>query len=124
MKSTPKRVDKPWGYELIWAQTDAYVGKILHVRAGEALSMQKHVVKDETLYLLSGEVVFLAGSGPGSLEPVQIGVGESVHIRPGIVHRIEAVRDSEILEASTPHLDDVVRLQDRYGRAPGLVPPP
>jgi len=124
VKTTPRRVDKPWGYELIWAQTDAYVGKILHVRAGEALSMQKHVFKDETLFLLSGEVVLLAGPAPGSLEPVPIVVGEAVRIRPGIVHRIEAVRDSEILEASTPHLDDVVRLQDRYGRAPGVAPPP
>jgi mannose-6-phosphate isomerase len=123
VKTTPRRVDKPWGYELIWAETGAYVGKILHVRAGEALSLQKHLIKDETLHLLSGEVVLLAGRGPDCLERVLIGVGESVRIHPGIVHRIEAVRDSDLLEASTPHLDDVVRLQDRYGRAPGRSSP-
>jgi len=124
VKTTPRRVDKPWGYELIWAETDAYLGKILHVRAGEALSLQRHELKDETLFLLSGEVVVSAGPAPESLARIDLRVGESVRVRPGIVHRIEAVSDSELLEASTPHIDDVVRLEDRYGRATGRAAPP
>jgi len=112
-------VEKPWGYEIIWAHTDDYAGKILHVHAGEALSLQLHEEKDETLYLLSGEVRLLIGSGINSLEPVSWKAGESVRIRPGTLHRMEAVTECTILEASTPELDDVVRFRDRYGRAPG-----
>lgn len=118
MKSTATRVEKPWGYELIWANTDAYVGKILHVNAGEALSVQMHEVKDETLYVLSGSLKLMAGSSPDELEDVELGPGESFRIRPGTVHTIEALTDTDVLEASTPHLDDVVRFKDRYGRAP------
>lgn len=118
MKTTPRRVEKPWGHELIWAETDAYVGKILHVKAGEALSVQMHEVKDETLHLLSGEIELWAGHSPDEMVDVRLGPGESFRVVPHTVHRIVAVTDSDVLEASTPHLDDVVRFQDRYGRAP------
>lgn len=111
-----ERVEKPWGYELIWARTDRYVGKILHVRAGHALSTQYHERKDETLYLLRGQLRFWVGPSVDALEEVPLRAGESYRIRPGTVHRMEAVSDCDILEASTPELDDVVRLEDRYGR--------
>lgn len=114
----PRRVEKPWGYELIWAHTDDYAGKLLHVRAGEALSLQLHEEKDETLFLLEGEVRLQAGSGINTLGPVAWMVGESFRIVPGTLHRMEAVSDCTILEVSTPELDDVVRVRDRYGRAP------
>jgi mannose-6-phosphate isomerase-like protein (cupin superfamily) len=116
------RVDKPWGHELIWANTDRYVGKVLHVKAGHALSLQYHERKDETIHLLSGELRFWIGPSVDHLEEVGLGVGESCHITPGTVHRMEAITDCAILEVSTPDLDDVVRLEDRYGRstvAPG-----
>jgi mannose-6-phosphate isomerase-like protein (cupin superfamily) len=119
MKSTPRRVAKPWGYELIWAETDLYVGKILHVNAGEALSVQMHEVKDETLHLLSGDIRLEVGTSPEGLEDVRLGAGESFRVTPRTVHRIVAVTDADVLEASTPHLEDVVRFQDRYGRVPG-----
>ncbi len=119
MKTTPRRVDKPWGYELIWAETDLYVGKILHVNAGEALSVQMHEIKDETLHLLSGEIRLEVGRSPEGLEDVRLGAGESFRVIPRTVHRIVALTDADVLEASTPHLEDVVRFQDRYGRAPG-----
>ncbi len=118
MKSTPRRVEKPWGYELIWAETDLYVGKVLHVNAGEALSVQMHRVKDETLHLLTGEIRLEVGSDPEHLADVQLAAGESFRVRPGTIHRIVAITDADVLEASTPHLEDVVRFQDRYGRAP------
>jgi len=113
-----RRVDKPWGHELIWAHTDRYVGKILHVKAGHALSLQYHERKDETIHLLSGEMRFWAGPSADRLELVPLKRGESYRITVGTVHRMEAVTDVDILEASTPDLDDVVRLEDRYGRAP------
>jgi len=119
MKSEPRKVEKPWGYELIWADTDRYVGKILHVNAGEALSLQYHEVKDETIHLFRGEMRFWAGPSENALEEVTLRAGESFRVTPGTVHRMEAVTDCDILEASTPHLEDVVRLEDRYGRAPG-----
>lgn len=112
----PTRVDKPWGHEIIWADTDRYVGKVLHVKAGHALSLQYHERKDETIHLLRGEMRFWAGDSAEALEEVRLREGESFRIRPGTVHRMEAVTDVDILEASTPDLDDVVRLEDRYGR--------
>jgi mannose-6-phosphate isomerase len=112
----PTRVEKPWGHELIWASTDAYVGKVLHVRAGHALSLQYHERKDETIHLLRGRMRFWLGPLGGALEEVVLEEGASFRIRPGTVHRMEAISDVDILEASTPHLDDVVRLEDRYGR--------
>lgn len=118
MKIEPRRVDKPWGYELIWAETGDYVGKILHVDAGEALSLQYHETKDETLHLLSGRMKFWAAPLNEELRELVLEEGESFRVRPGTVHRMEAVTDCDILEASTNHLEDVVRLDDRYGRVP------
>ena len=112
----PRRVEKPWGHELIWAETELYVGKVLHVKAGHALSIQYHENKDETIHLLSGEMHFLVGPNAESMVEVPLQIGESFRITPGTVHRMIAVTDVDILEASTPHLDDVVRLEDRYGR--------
>ena len=116
MKLTTLRVDKPWGYELIWADTELYVGKLLHVKAGEALSLQFHREKDETIYILSGCVRMEAGPSPGDLEAVELRAGDAMRLRPGTVHRMEALQESDVLEASTPHLHDLVRLEDRYGR--------
>ena len=110
------RIEKPWGHELIWAHTDRYVGKILHVKAGHALSLQYHERKDETIHLLRGEMRFWAGPSVEELKEVPLREGESFHIATGTVHRMEAVTDCDILEVSTPDLDDVVRLEDRYGR--------
>ena len=111
------RVPKPWGYEIIWAKTDQYVGKILHVKAGEQLSVQYHNKKDETVYLLSGEMVYRVKlPGSDQLQDMKLKQGESFRVAPLTVHYIQAVTDCDILEASTPHLDDVVRLEDRYGR--------
>lgn len=119
MKQEPTRVEKPWGYELIWAHTDQYVGKVLHVNAGEALSLQYHEVKDETIFLFSGEMLFWAGPSAEALQEVSLKAGEAFRVRPGTVHRMQAVTDCDIMEASTPHLEDVVRIDDRYGRIPG-----
>lgn len=116
MPEAPYRVDKPWGYELVWARTDRYAAKILHVAAGHVLSCQYHNQKDETMHVLHGELILRLGHGAGQTErPFK--AGESVHITPGTVHQIEAVVDSDVLEASTPELDDLVRLSDRYGRS-------
>ena len=115
MPDVPYRVDKPWGHEIVWARTDRYVGKILHVRAGHVLSLQYHNRKDETMYVLSGELILRTRPG-AELESRPFRAGETVHIPAGLVHQIEAVADSDVLEASTPELDDLVRLQDRYGR--------
>jgi quercetin dioxygenase-like cupin family protein len=111
------RVPKPWGYEIIWAHTDRYVGKILHINAGHTLSVQFHRVKDETVYLLSGQIRYCV-QHPGDTEPsdVHLGIGDAYRVTPGTVHYMEAVTDCDILEASTPELDDVVRLRDKYGR--------
>jgi mannose-6-phosphate isomerase len=111
----PYRVDKPWGYELVWARTDRYVGKILHVRAGHVLSLQYHNQKDETMHLLSGKLILRTQQGDALVSRPFL-AGETVHIPPRLIHQIEAVVDSDVLEASTPELDDLVRLQDRYGR--------
>lgn len=111
-------IDKPWGHELIWAKTSQYVGKILHVRAGEALSLQYHRVKDETIMVLSGRLVLEFFSDGAPLSARELGPHEPFHIVPGLRHRMVAVEDTEVLEVSTPELDDVVRLEDRYGRAP------
>ena len=112
----PVRVDKPWGHELIWARTDRYVGKILHVRQGHALSLQYHQRKDETIHLLAGQLRFQFGREGEQLGERVLEPGESFRIDPLLRHRMIAVTDCDILEASTPELDDVVRLEDRYGR--------
>ena len=116
-KTSPQRVEKPWGYELIWAKTDRYVGKLLHIEAGHALSYQFHRVKEETIYVLSGSLSLHVAEGDESPRVLVLGPGEVFHILPGLRHRFEAVETVELLEASTPELDDVVRLEDRYGRA-------
>lgn len=109
------RVDKPWGYELHWAKTERYVGKVLHVDAGHALSLQYHEVKDETILVWSGRIRFETGRGAARVARV-LGPGESVHVAPGTVHRMTAIETADLFEVSTPELDDVVRLEDRYGR--------
>ncbi len=112
----PERVPKPWGHEIIWARTDRYVGKILHVRAGESLSLQYHRRKEETMRVLSGAVTLEVGAERGEPQRLRLGAGEGFHLPPGTRHRVTALEDTDILEVSTPELDDVVRLEDRYGR--------
>jgi quercetin dioxygenase-like cupin family protein len=114
-RSAITHVPKPWGHETIWAKTDAYVGKILHIKAGEALSVQYHTVKDETVYLMSGQLRYRIWEGDKPVD-VKLEIGDAFRVTPGTVHQMEAVTDCDILEVSTPHLDDVVRLKDRYGR--------
>jgi mannose-6-phosphate isomerase-like protein (cupin superfamily) len=111
------KVDKPWGYELRWATTDRYLGKVLHINKGEALSLQYHERKDEYQYLLKGAIDIELGGGDGKLTTHRMKVGDTLHITPGTRHRLTAVEDTEIIEVSTPEIDDVVRLEDRYGRA-------
>ena len=113
----PRRVEKPWGWELIWAVADQYVGKVLFVKAGESLSLQFHNEKDESWYVQSGRAQLeLGDAGQGALNREVVGEGACFRYRPGTVHRVTALEDTTILEVSTPHLDDVVRLDDRYGR--------
>jgi mannose-6-phosphate isomerase-like protein (cupin superfamily) len=113
----PRRVEKPWGWELIWAHTDVYVGKVLFVRAGHSLSLQFHREKEENWYVEAGRAKLeLGASGEAVLNEEVIGPGAAFHYRPGTVHRVTALEDTTILEVSTPHLDDVVRLEDAYGR--------
>jgi mannose-6-phosphate isomerase len=112
------REEKPWGYEILWAYTDAYCGKILFMRAGEQLSLQFHNVKDETIYVHEGRIELEIGMAGDALRETEIvGPGAAYRIKPGTVHRWRALEDSLLLEVSTPQLDDVVRLEDRYGRA-------
>jgi quercetin dioxygenase-like cupin family protein len=115
-------VPKPWGHETIWAQTDRYVGKILHIKAGQELSVQFHERKDETVYLLSGQIAYRVQSEGKQLEDVQLKLGESFRITPGTVHQMMAVTDCQVVEVSTPELNDVVRLTDKYGRAGTSAP--
>jgi mannose-6-phosphate isomerase-like protein (cupin superfamily) len=114
----PERVEKPWGYELIWALTDRYCGKLLFVKAGESLSLQFHKVKDESWYVQQGRAELELGA-PGDALPESeiVGPGAAFRLRPGTVHRVRALEDTVLLEVSTPDLDDVVRLEDEYGRA-------
>ena len=112
-----RRVEKPWGHELIWALTDTYCGKVLFVRAGHALSLQFHREKDESWLVQSGRAKLELGeAGQGALAEEVVGPGYAFHYRPGTVHRVTALDDTTILEVSTPQLDDVVRLEDAYGR--------
>lgn len=111
-----KKTEKPWGYEILWAETLTYIGKILVIRAGESLSLQYHNTKEETLFLESGECLLEAGPSLDKLETKILKPGDIFHIRPKYIHRMEAIVDCRIFEVSTPHLMDVVRLKDRYGR--------
>jgi mannose-6-phosphate isomerase-like protein (cupin superfamily) len=112
----PRRVEKPWGHEVWWAATDAYAGKLLHVGGGHELSLQMHREKDESSYVLSGRLRLTRGADADHLTEEEIGPGFSWRVEPGTVHSIAALEDSVVLEVSTPHLDDVVRLSDPYGR--------
>jgi mannose-6-phosphate isomerase len=114
----PERVEKPWGHELIWALTEEYAGKLLAVSAGHEISLQFHREKDESWYLLEGRAELeFAGPGEKAMSSEVVKPGAAFRIRPGTVHRIRALEDTVVLEVSTPHLDDVVRLEDEYGRA-------
>jgi mannose-6-phosphate isomerase-like protein (cupin superfamily) len=115
-QTLPRRIEKPWGHEIWWAATDQYVGKILHVNKGHRLSLQYHERKDETSYVLSGRLILVQGQSEDGLTERTVSVGDVWRNRPGTIHTIEALEDSDVLEASTPHLDDVVRLRDDYGR--------
>jgi mannose-6-phosphate isomerase len=113
----PRRVEKPWGYELIWALSETYCGKVLFVRAGESLSLQFHHEKDESWLVQAGRAMLELGAvGQGVLTEEVITAGAAFRFRPGTVHRVTAIEDTTILEVSTPQLDDVVRLEDAYGR--------
>ena len=116
MKVEPRKVDKPWGWELVWAETDRYAGKLLFVRAGQALSLQYHERKDESWYVQTGRASLELGPVGGGLETTEIGPGDTFHFSPGTVHRVRALADTLIVEVSTADLDDVVRLADDYGR--------
>jgi len=111
-------IDKPWGHELLWAHTERYVGKVLHIKKGESLSYQYHRVKDETVRLLTG-AMDMDVEVDGQRSKLSLHPGDCLHIVPGMKHRMIALEDCDVLEVSTPELDDVVRLEDRYGRADG-----
>ncbi len=110
-----RRVDKPWGHELIWAETARYVGKILHIREGQRLSRQYHRVKEETLMVQSGEMDLEIGEG-AETRTLRMKAGDVFHVLPGTIHRMIGATDVAVVEVSTPELDDVVRLEDAYGR--------
>jgi mannose-6-phosphate isomerase len=112
-----KRVEKPWGYELLYAITELYCGKVIFIRSGEQLSLQFHKTKDETIFVQSGRVELEIGEPGKPVDTEVVGAGRAFHLRPGTVHRMRALEDTTILEVSTPEIDDVVRLEDRYGRA-------
>ena len=109
-------VDKPWGHEKIWAKTEKYVGKVLHIKKGHRLSLQYHEIKDETVFVFSGKLLFTIEEN-GEMKEKVMNPGDSYHIQTGQKHRMEALEDCDVLEASTPELDDVVRLEDNYGRS-------
>jgi mannose-6-phosphate isomerase len=112
----PRHVDKPWGHELWYALTDRYAGKILHIEAGHRLSLQYHEAKDESSYLLRGRLKLIKGTSEDDLTEIEIGPGSTWRNRPYEIHTIEAIEDADVLEVSTPEVDDVVRLSDSYGR--------
>ncbi len=118
----PRRVEKPWAYEIWWAHTERYAGKILHVDAGHRLSLQYHEVKDETCYVLSGKLLVVQGDSIDDLSVRTVSEGDVWRSMPGTVHTIEAIEDADVLEVSTPELDDVVRLVDEYGREGTTAP--
>ncbi|MGA3184487.1 MAG: cupin domain-containing protein [Terracidiphilus sp.] len=116
------RVDKPWGYELRWAVTDRYLGKLIHIEGGQALSLQYHVQKDESIFVLSGLLDLVLESADGTLETHRLAPGMSARVRPGRRHRFVAVDETDLFEASSPEIDDIVRLEDRYGREGSSAP--
>jgi mannose-6-phosphate isomerase len=112
-----KRVDKPWGYELLYATTEVYCGKVIFIRSGEQLSLQFHKKKDETIFVQLGRMELEIGEPGKPVDTEVVGPGRAFRLRPGTVHRMRALEDTTVLEVSTPEIDDVVRLEDRYGRA-------
>ena len=115
-RTTPRKVEKPWGWELVWAEADDYVGKLLFVRAGESLSLQYHEAKDESWLVQDGRARLEIGDVGDEVEVLEIGPGDAFRFRPRTVHRVTAIEDTTVVEVSTNHLTDVVRLEDRYGR--------
>ena len=116
------RVDKPWGYELRWAITDRYLGKLIHINAGHKLSLQYHVQKDETIFVQSGRLDLVLEDETGTVETHRLGPGMSARVKPGRRHRFVAVDDVDLFEVSSPEIDDVVRLEDAYGREGTTAP--
>jgi mannose-6-phosphate isomerase len=116
MSESARRVDKPWGHEIIWAHADRYVGKILVIEAGRRLSLQKHAVKDEWILVRSGRLRLTLEDDAGELQVEVLGPGDDRHVPTGRIHRYEAIERCELIEVSTPELDDVIRLQDDFGR--------
>lgn len=112
----PRRVDKPWGHELIWASTDRYVGKLLVIETGRRLSLQRHLVKDESILVMSGRLRLTLEDDAGQIRVEELGAGDARRVATGRIHRYEAIERCELVEVSTPELDDVVRLEDDYGR--------
>ena len=111
-----RRVEKPWGHELIWAHTDRYVGKVIVIEAGKRLSLQRHVVKDESIYVISGHLRLTLEDEAGAIDVVDLEAGDHRHVPTGRIHRFEAVEHTMLMEISTPELDDVIRLEDDFGR--------
>lgn len=111
-----RRVDKPWGHELIWAHTDRYVGKVLVIETGRRLSLQKHETKDEAIFVVAGRLRLYLEGDDGVVREEELGPGDHRHVATGRIHRYEAIERCELFEVSTPELDDVVRLEDDFGR--------
>jgi mannose-6-phosphate isomerase-like protein (cupin superfamily) len=111
-----RTVPKPWGHELIWALTDRYCGKILVIEAGRRLSLQRHERKDESIYVMSGRMLLYLEDDAGKVPAMELGPGDGAHVPIGRIHRYEAIERVELLEVSTPEIDDVVRLEDDFGR--------
>lgn len=114
--SLPRRVEKPWGHELIWAHAERYVGKVLVINAGRRLSLQHHEVKDEWIHVLSGRLALTLQNDAGEIEIRELGPGEGAHVAVRRVHRFEAIETCTLIEVSTPELNDVVRIEDDFGR--------
>jgi len=115
-KEEVRYVEKPWGHELIWAHTDRYVGKILVIEAGQRLSLQRHLVKDESIFVTSGRLRLHLEDEAGMVRVEELEAGDHRHVPTGRIHRYEAIERTELMEVSTPELDDVVRLEDDFGR--------
>ena len=111
-----RRVDKPWGHELIWAHADRYVGKILVIETGRRLSLQRHEIKDESILVLSGRLRLFLEDDDGVVRTQELGPGDHRRVRTGRIHRYESIERCELVEVSTPELDDVIRLEDDFGR--------
>jgi mannose-6-phosphate isomerase-like protein (cupin superfamily) len=119
---SPRKVEKPWGWELLWAEAENYAGKLLFVRAGESLSLQYHELKDESWLVQEGRARLELGDVGGELEVFEISPGDAYRFRPRTVHRVTAIEDTLVIEVSTAQLDDVVRLEDKYGRESTSAP--